>query len=353
MGVVGLLGWVQGLLSQERAAPIDWSVYKGKKLGIDILGFLYRAKSRRHSTLVYVARLVAAFRACGIHPVPIFDGKPPDEKQALLEDRAQQRRTATLQHNRLEHDLLAPGLSEARRSALLTEVQAIAGATTYLTGEERELVKQLFYICGIKPLNASGEADNTLAYLSKRGDLEAVISHDMDLLARGVETLLVPDSYALPGDASGWSTYTLSRVCSLSSLSYSQFVDMCVLMGCDYTHGRSRVHGRLAHSLLLRNGSLCSVLLRRGISDVAPYERAVRMLKGDDDTPVSLMNERQWDKWDSLNVDPEWETLFSLRTTLLHSLSEAEFRSLCSPGLRPDSPERSRASEDLTYRTSG
>jgi 5'-3' exonuclease len=306
-------------------------VYKGKKLGIDILGFLYRAKSRRHSTLVYVARLVAAFRKHHIQPVPVFDGKPPDEKQPLLEDRAQQRVRATLQCKRLEHDLLSPGVTDQERAALVAEIQRLTGATTYFTGEERELVKQLFYICGVKPLNASGEADNTLAYLSRCGDLAAVISHDMDLLARGVETLLVPDAYALPGDASGWSSFSRSALCKASGLSDAQFVDLCVLIGSDYTHGLPRLPPHLAHSLLFRHGDLLSVLRARGIRNTAPYERAAHLLKGTDDTPASLMNENQWEKWRSPSGDPEWEALFALRGTLLHCLADAEFRDLCSP----------------------
>lgn len=331
MGISGLLGWIRSTVPSQPHTSVDWSVYKGKKLGIDILGFLYRAKSRRHSTLVYVARLVAAFRKHNITPVPLFDGKPPDEKQLLLEDRAKQRTNAIIQCNRLEHHLLSPGVTDQERTAMLTEIQRLTGATTYFTGEERELVKQLFYICGVKPLNASGEADNTLAYLSRRGDLAAVISHDMDLLTRGVETLLVPDAYALPGDTSGWSRFSRSTLCEASGLSDSQFVDLCVLMGSDYTHGLPRLPPRLAHSLLLRHGDLLSVLRARAIRNTAPYERAALLLKGTEDTPASLMNENQWEKWRSPESDPEWEALFALRGTLLRSLTDTEFRDLCSP----------------------
>ena len=339
MGVVGLSGWIQRLYAQHQQSKpsIDWTVYRGKKIGIDILGFLYRAKSRRNSTLAYVARLVAAFRATGIHPVPIFDGKPPDEKQSLLEDRARQRESASLRCNRLQCDLLAPGLTDEERTALLCEVQRLTTATTYFTGEERELVKQLFYICGVKPLNASGEADNILAYLYQTGEIAAVVSHDMDLLPRGVETLLVPDAYALPGDASGWVQHSLSDVCKLAGLSYDQFVNQCVLMGCDYTHGLPKVPPRAAHTLARRCRNLRDarfLLEGHGILDATPYERAARMLKGVDDVPSKLMNERQWKKWGSIETEPEWDALFGLRSTLLRSLSDAEFRTLCAVSYR-------------------
>ena len=337
MGVVGLTGWLQCLLSSSKmSTSVDWSAYKGQKIGIDILGFLYRAKSRRHSTILYVARLIAAFRRCGIEPVPIFDGKPPDEKRPLLEERATQRISALERCSLLQKDLLSTTMTETQRNTVIQEVQRLTGTTTYFTGEERELIKQIFYICGVKPLNASGEADNTLAYLAKKGELAAVISHDMDLLVRGVECLLVPDTYALPGDSSGWISYSLTDICKKSMLSYTQFVHMSVLMGCDYTHGLRRFPYRVAYSLIRNQGNLIAALHHHRITDTAPYETALSMLLGTRDTPESLMNERQWEKWHSGPEEPEWAMLFAFKETLFRSLSEVEFRNLCSLSHRVD-----------------
>jgi 5'-3' exonuclease len=94
MGVPGLLGFLKCLTNGTPSSPPDWSAYKGKKIGIDILGFLYRAKSRRQSTILYIARMIAAFRRCGLEPVPVFDGKSPTEKRSLLEERASLRTSA-------------------------------------------------------------------------------------------------------------------------------------------------------------------------------------------------------------------------------------------------------------------
>jgi len=337
MGIIGLTGWLQCLSSSSKVSTsVDWSAYKGLKIGIDILGFLYRAKSRRHSTILYVARLIAAFRSCGIEPVPIFDGKPPDEKRPLLEERATQRISALERCNILQNDLQSSEMTDGQRNTVMQEVQRLIGTTTYFTGEERELIKQLFYVCGVKPLNASGEADNTLAYLAKKGELAAVISHDMDLLVRGVECLLVPDTYALPGDSSGWISYSLSDICKKSVLSYTQFVQMCVLMGCDYTHGLRRFPYRVAYSLIRCHGNLLAALHHHRITDTSLYEKALSMLLGEHDIPESLMNERQWEKWRTPAGEPEWAALFSLKETLFRSLSELEFRNLCSLPRRLD-----------------
>jgi len=328
MGVIGFLGWLSWLDKESNTEDTSWNKYKGMKIGIDILGFLYKAKSRRQSTMLYVARLVAACRRHGIHPVPIFDGRPPSAKLPLIEERALHRQDAEDRRTVLEHDLQTVTMSEFQRNKVVTEVNRLNVASIYLTSEERELIKQLFYVCGVRPLNACGEADPVLAYLSKSGDLAAVISHDMDLLARGVETLLVPEAYALPGDRSGWKTYSLSAICKKAELSYDQLVDMCVLMGCDYTHGGLRIPYRTAYWLMKHHGTLQGVLHDRNITDTHMYDDAVRILKGVSDSRETLMNERQWIKWEAPPCDVELDILYSLRPTILKSLSNSDFQLL-------------------------
>jgi flap endonuclease-1 len=328
MGVIGFLGWLSWTCPDATGKTPPWNKYRGKKIGIDILGFLYKAKTRRQSTMLYVARLVAACRKHGITPVPIFDGRPPSAKLPLIEERALVRHDAEERRTVLEHDLKTVTMSEQQRNRVVSEVNRLNTASIYLTSEERELIKQLFYVCGIRPLNACGEADPVLAYLSKSGDLAAVISNDMDLLARGVETLLVPEPYALPGDESGWSTYTLSSVCETTELSYNQLVEMCVLMGCDYTHGGVRIPYKTAYWLIKHHSTMYHVLHDRNVTDTHIYQDAVRILKGDNDTPDMLMNERQWLKWTSPPCDVELDILYSLRPTILKSLSNADFQIL-------------------------
>jgi 5'-3' exonuclease len=219
-------------------------------------------------------------------------------------------------------------MNELQTEVVSKELHRLDLNSTYLTSEERNMAKQLFYACGIVSLNASCEADSVLAHFAKRNEIVAVISHDFDLLARGVETLLVPESYALPGDESGWTMYNLTAICKKSELSYDQLVDMCVLMGCDYTHGGVRVPYKTAYWLIKHHGTLHRVLSERGVTDTHMYEDAVRILKGHEDTPEMLMNERQWQKWVSPPCDVELDILYSLRPTILKSLSHSDFQLL-------------------------
>jgi hypothetical protein len=314
--------------------PVDWSHWKGKKIGVDILGFLYKAKAQHYSPLLYLARFIAACKKYGIHVVPIFDGKPPDEKREALKQRSALRVQSVAKKQALMEDMEHVPMSEEQRDVVVSVLRTLELSASYLTSDERDAAKQLFYACGIIPFNATGEADTVLAYFSKREEFVAVISNDLDLLARGVETLLVPDNYALPGDTSGWNMYTLSDILAHTKLSYPQFVDMCVLMGCDYTVGYKSLPYKSAYWAIKYGMGIECALKKHGIQDIEPYTKAAEMLYGNTETHESLMGAKQWDK---LLMDPpkcESETLADFRKTQLHSLNESEYGMLlldCGP----------------------
>jgi flap endonuclease-1 len=301
MGIRGLQQWIRWVAPTSIQSP-EWTSLSHTCIGIDILGFLYRAKSRGMYPIVYVAHLIAMCRRLEIEPIIIFDGKPPSEKQSTLEQRTALRaesnikKTAILQTSN-------PDVS------MVKELQKLELNSTYFTSEERDQVKQFLYSCGVLSLNASGEADNTLAYFSRKGWISAVISSDFDLLPRGVELLIVPTSDGLPNENSGWKQYTLSNILQLSDMSYNQFVEMCVLMGSDYTSNMRSIPYKSAYWTVKRPGSMEYTLARYNIRDFAPYNRAKQILMGSTDTESSLMNEKQWEKWQAGSPQIELDVL--------------------------------------------
>jgi flap endonuclease-1 len=298
---------------------------KGKKIGIDILGFLYKTKAQHQSIFTYLGKLIAACRKYGIIPVPIFDGKPPEEKREALKQRAALRVDSDAKKKVLAEDLDTVPMSEAQKSIVKHELSTLEHNSSYLTSEERDQAKQLFYACGVLFLNATGEADNLLSYFAKRGEFVAVMSNDLDLIARGVETLLVPDDYALPGDKSGWKQYGLTSILTSVNFTYAQFLEMCVLMGCDYTAGGVSMPYKSAFWAIQYRGSIDKTFRKLGIKDTAPYAKAMEILQGLHETPDSLMGEKQWLRW-SAGVQPvEKEALDAFRKVELHGLSAEEY----------------------------
>jgi len=318
-GLTGLLRW-----NNTTQQTPDWSALKGKVVGIDILGFLYKAKAQQQSIFQYLARLIASCRKCGIEPVPIFDGKPPSEKRNALKQRSELRVSSDVKKRILERDLETVPLNNEQRLTIESALRTLALNSSFLTSDERDQAKQFFYACGVLCLNATGEADNAIAYFMRRGDFAAVISNDLDFLTRGVETLLVPQTNAYPGDAHGWQMYSLTEILKNLKFTYQQFLEMCVLMGCDYTVGHLSLPYRSAYWAVKYAGSLQYALLKQGVQDFAPYERAIDILRGME-SPECMMGEKQWNKWAAGPPHPEPETLATLQPLFGSDFSDEDY----------------------------
>ena len=327
MGVRGLTGFLRWAASHTIKEPA-WATFKGKKIGIDILGFLYKTKANHQSVFLYLARLIARFRQFGIIPVPIFDGKPPEEKREALKQRATLRAESDIKKKVLTEELSHVPMSEAQKSIVTKEINVLEHNSSYLTSEERDQAKRFFYACGVLFLNATGEADNVLSYFAKRGEFVAIMSNDLDLIARGVETLLVPDDYALPGDHSGWKQYNLSAILRAIEFDYRQFLEMCVLMGCDYTAGIKSMQYKSAFWAIKYRGTIEKTVEKLGTKNLPLYMKAMVILQGTEETPESLMGTKQWERWSVGEVPKETEALDAFRKDVLAELAAVEYEQL-------------------------
>ena len=324
MGIRGLCSWIQWACPSSVIEP-DWEKWKGKTIGIDILGLLYNAKARKQCPFHYLGKLIVRSKQFEIRIVPIFDGRPPTEKSETIKMRNQVREDCLAKLAILENDLEHTEMSESQRMLLISNIDKLEKKGSHISSDERELAKQLFYACGILPLNASGEADNVLAYFAKREEFDAIISNDFDLLARGVETLLVPEFYALPGDKSGWAQYSLSCILKTVNFQYEQFLEMCVIMGSDYNAGQKVLPYKSAYWSIKFGGSFDKTLVKMKADDIGVYHTALNMLRGEGETKEKLMGEKQWEKWANTMPACEPEVLDVLRSTLFKDLSDAEF----------------------------
>jgi flap endonuclease-1 len=325
MGIRGLTGWIQWAAAKTLKPP-NWHTFKSKRIGIDILGFLYKAKAAGTHPVTYIAHLIAKCREYNIIPIPIFDGKPPDEKRDIIRIRNESRLQNMEKQKQLVTTLESTEMSMDQKMQCTKHIQSLTAASVYITTLERDEVKQMLYACGVRFLNANGEADNVLAYMAKRGELEAVMTNDMDLLTRGVPMLLVPGGLGVPGDKTGWISYNLEEILKTAELIYSQFVEMCVLMGCDYTTKVKSLPYKTAYFQIKYKG-YAKTLAGLRLKDTSLYEKAIRILSGYKETAEDLMTEKQWAKW-TAPLTAEISHLNLLRQTHLHALTDAEFSRL-------------------------
>ena len=234
----------------------------------------------------------------------------------------------------LATDIENVDMTKEQRDTLTKEISNLTANSVYVTTDERDEVKRLLYAAGVIFLNANGEADNVLAYLMRRGELDAVMSNDMDLLARGVHTMIVPERMGVPGDTTGWIVYELNNILEHAGLMYLQFLEMCVLMGSDYTNKAKSLPFKQSYFTIKYKGNLHKALESIQIKDYLPYDRAIDMLNGRNETVEDLMSEKQWLKWsawkkgDKDAISTETPYLDELRTNHLKDMDTDEFGKL-------------------------
>jgi len=100
----------------------------------------------------------------------------------------------------------------------------------------------------------------------------------------------------MPGDADGWVLHDLPAILHKVSFTHDQFVEMCVLMGSDYTVGLRSLPYKSAYWAIKYRGDLLKTLEVLGVPEETPYVEAVKRLKGLCETEETLMGEKQWAK---------------------------------------------------------
>lgn len=114
----------------------------------------------------------------GIKPVWVFDGKPPELKDHVLDKRKELKENAEEEKARA---IEAGDLETAKR---------MAGRSIKITAEMMDDAKKLLRLMGTPIIEAPGEAESQCATIVKHGLAYATASEDMDSLTFGTNFLL-------------------------------------------------------------------------------------------------------------------------------------------------------------------
>lgn len=160
----------------------------------------------------------------GIKPVWVFDGKPPTKKNGELLRRRKVKQEATEKKEEAEEvGDLAEALKQQQR-------------TTYISKQEREDVKEMLRLMGVPVIQAPGEAEAQCSYMCAKGKVDAVCTEDTDCLVFGA-SIMVRDVNNKKEPLT-----EINRQAALEGLKLTEeeFIDMCILCGCDYS---SKIEG--------------------------------------------------------------------------------------------------------------
>uniref|UniRef100_A0A803KWZ6 Flap endonuclease 1 n=1 Tax=Chenopodium quinoa TaxID=63459 RepID=A0A803KWZ6_CHEQI len=218
----------------------------------------------------------------------VFDGPPPDLKKQELAKRYAKRADAT------------EDLTEAIEKGDKDSIEKFSKRTVKVTKQHNDDCKKLLGLMGVPVVEAPSEAEAQCAALCISGKVYAVASEDMDSLTFGapkfLRHLMDPSSKKIPV-----MEFETAKVLEELSLTMDQFIDLCILSGCDYCESIKGIGGLTALKLIRQHGSIENILEninkeRYQIPEDWPYQEARRLFK---EPLVHPGNEEPELKWSS------------------------------------------------------
>lgn len=157
----------------------------------------------------------------GIKPLFVFDGAPPKLKSGELAKRFQRKSEALAAQE------------EAKETGTAEDVEKFSRRTVRVTKEHNAECQRLLKLMGIPYLIAPTEAEAQCAVLARGGKVYAAASEDMDTLTFDAPVLLRHLTFSEQRKEPILEIH-LDKVLEGLEMEREQFVDLCILLGCDY-----------------------------------------------------------------------------------------------------------------------
>ena len=231
---MGIKGLTKTIMKHSPDAVTNENLYKlsGKRVAVDASLILYQqllkspgkifknSKGKITSHITGVFYKIMNYISLNIEMIFIFDGKPPDNKQDCINQRKEKSKKA-------KEASLASTSEE--------EKQKLEKSALRLTSEMVNDVKRLLNLMGISYIHPDvGEGEAYASELCRMGYVDYVLTEDMDTMAYACPKLIrnCIDKSLKRKDIVSIFDYT--KIISDIELTHEQFLDFCILCGCDY-----------------------------------------------------------------------------------------------------------------------
>lgn len=310
MGIKGLAK----LLSDE--APdcireVDFKSLHGRKIAIDASMAIYQfliavrsggpnqqammltnADGETTSHIQGMFNRTIRFLSEGMKPVFVFDGKAPNMKSGELEKRRQKRRKA-------EEDL-KKAAEEDNKEEMDKHSKRLARAGR----KENSDCQKLLRLMGVPVVMAPMEAEAEAAALCKAGKVYATGTEDMDALTFATPILIRKLTFANQS-AKGAQIQSMNykRAIEGLGLNHDQFVDLCILLGCDYCDNIKGIGPKTALKLIREHGSIEKIL--PVVKDIPKYTVPKNWIPEDAEKDENETTDDEEEKDDEAKKDAE------------------------------------------------
>jgi len=229
MGIKYLNRFLKENCSKNSIRKINLNQLTSKTIVIDASIYMYKYIAE-NALIENMYLLISLLLTNNITPLFVFDGKPPPEKYALLQQRRLQKKTAEDKYNELMMEYTDEELDPDKKLLLFQEMKNLKNQFVRLTENDKNKVKELLDAYGVMYYVSHGEADDICAYMVITGKAWACLSDDMDMFVYGcprvIRNISLLNKTVLFYDTNN----ILTDLC----MSEEHFKQILVLSGTDY-----------------------------------------------------------------------------------------------------------------------
>ena len=257
---MGIKGLTKTITKYSPDSITNENLYKlsGKKVAVDASLILYQqllkspgkifrnSKGEITSHITGVFYKIMGYISLNIEMIFIFDGKPPINKQDCINQRKEKSK-------------------KAKEASLTTESQEekekLEKSSLRLTKEMIDDVKKLLSFMGISYIHPEvGEGEGYASELCRIGYVDYVLTEDMDTMAYACPKLIrnCIDRSLKRKDIV--SIFDYNKLINDIKLTHEQFLDFCILCGCDYCPIVPKIGSVTAMKLINTYGNIETII---------------------------------------------------------------------------------------------
>jgi flap endonuclease-1 len=228
-GKMGIKG-IKNLIKKHAPSafePVNLNLLRGKTLCVDSSIFLYKFRytyTTENFHILGFFNLINKYSSYDIKLIFVFDGCPPEAKFRILHERRKKKEKLKERLDNFVHPEFIDSDSEEPDLNQQALIQRLEKSTRTVNRQHSTDLMELLNSIGIPFFACPTEAEKGCVFLQKHGYADHILTEDTDSLTFGGSSIIF-----------GNLICSLKTVLREMELSMEQFVDLCILCGCDYT----------------------------------------------------------------------------------------------------------------------
>ena len=196
------------------------------RIAVDTMLYAHKFKYSYNDIVYGFVNQIINFLTNRILPIYIIDGIAPEEKSDVIKSRNDKKVRIENKIYQLEEDLKKE-VNKDKIREIKKKISHLKKSNIKISKEDIDLILEIANLFGVPCIRAKGEADALIGKLYSNNSIDACLSEDMDLLIFGCRKMIKFQNKKI-------YEYDLDYILFRLQISFDQFLEMCLLFGCDY-----------------------------------------------------------------------------------------------------------------------